>query len=155
VGKKKDLPAQTAPPRVSKGGGTLGLRKMLNGLAGAKLCYGEPVRNGDHVVIPVARVRAAGGGGIGEGGGHNPQDGSTGGGSGKGVGGQLDAAPVGFIDIGPDGAQFHSIPDPITNARALTTAVATLIGAVWGLRALRAGNRRALPAAARLLRRGQ
>ena len=132
--------------RSSRAAGSLGVRKLLNGLAGSKLCYGEPVRSGDHVVIPVARVRAAGGGGFGNGDGadrrRRSQRRQRGGG-----GGHVDAAPVGFIDIGPEGARFEAIPDPITTARALTTAVATLLGARSAC-ARFAAAAKALPAAA-------
>jgi hypothetical protein len=93
------------------------------------------VRSGERVVIPVARVSAAGGGGWGAG---RDPDGS--GGDGGGGGGTLEAAPVGFIDIGPEGARFEAIPDPLTNARALrtgATGLTTLAAALAGYRALR------------------
>lgn len=73
------------------------VERLLDRLTRARLCYGEPVSNGEHTVIPVARVRVAGGLGYG---------GSDGGG-----GGTLDARPVGFIEIGPDGAHYERIPD--------------------------------------------
>jgi hypothetical protein len=100
---------------------------------GARLCYGKPVRNGEHVVVPVARVQLAGGGGFGRGAG----DGE---GVGGGGGGSIDAAPVGFIEIGPAGARFESIPDPVGTARAVRTgaaALTTLAGALAGVTALR------------------
>lgn len=153
MSKKSAKPGDASPPKVTTGGGLLSARKIINGLAGSRLCFGEPVRAGDHVVIPVARVRAAGGGGFGDG--ESPVEEGEGrnGGSGGGGGGWMDAAPAGFIDIGPDGARFESIPDPMTTARALSTAVATLLGAALGFRALK-GNKKALPVARRLLRRG-
>jgi uncharacterized spore protein YtfJ len=130
------------------------IRKLVNSLAGSTMCFGDPVRAGDRVVLPISRVRAAGGGGFGDG--DSPtEDGGRSVGSGGGGGGYVDAAPVGFIEIGPDGARFEAIPDPITTARALSTATATLLAAAAGVRMLRRGRgRKALPVAARLLRRG-
>jgi hypothetical protein len=109
------------------------------------------VRAGERVVIPVARVSAGGGGGWGAG---RDPDGS--GGDGGGGGGTLEAAPVGFIDIGPEGARFESIPDPMASARALrtgATGLTTLAAAFAGYRALRRQRRLggALPGARRRL----
>jgi hypothetical protein len=107
---------------VQRGGGLLGVRKLVASLAGARLCYGEPVRSGERVVIPVSRVSGAGGGGFG--GGSDPEKQSWG--DGGGGGGMFEAAPVGFIDIGPEGARFEAIPDPLSNARALRTGATAL-----------------------------
>src|SRR5919202_963846 len=77
--------------------------------------------DGDPDVIPVARVRTAGGGGFG-----NDQGMNAGGGG----GGWLDAAPIGFIDAGPEGARFEAIPDPEAPVRMLkggAAAVATIV----------------------------
>jgi hypothetical protein len=90
-------------------------------------------------VIPIARVAAGGGGGWGGG-----RDTDGGGGDGGGGGGHLEAAPVGFIDIGPEGARFEAIPDPMSNARALrtgATGLTTLAAAFAGFRALRRQRR--------------
>jgi uncharacterized spore protein YtfJ len=106
------------------------LRSLVDRLSGARLCYGEPVRHEDRTVIPVARVRASGGGGWGGG------DDSTGGGG----GGSLDAKPIGFIEIGPTGTRFEAIADPEATGRAIkagAAAVATVVTAVAGLRAVR------------------
>jgi uncharacterized spore protein YtfJ len=124
-------------------------------LAGAKLCYGDPVRAGERVIIPVARVNAIGGGGWGSG-----RDGHADGeGAGGGGGGTFEAAPVGFIDVSADGARFEAIPDPMSTARALRTgvaAVSALATALAGISALRRRERRqrALPSPQKLLRRG-
>jgi uncharacterized spore protein YtfJ len=111
----------------------VGLRGVIARLGGARLCFGEPIRVGERVVIPVARVKAAGGGGFGSGG-------ETSTDSGGGGGGLIDAMPMGYIDAGPEGARFESIPDPDQSVRALkgaATAAATLITTVAGLRAMR------------------
>ena len=68
--------------------------------------------------MPVASVRVAGGGG----GGRGP----TGGGGG---GGQVNARPVGYIEVGPDGTRFRRIVDlrqvaALAGAGAVAAAVA-------------------------------
>ena len=96
------------------------LRRLVTRLGGARLCYGKPVHVGDRAVVPVARVVAVGGGGWG-------RDDDAGGGGG---GGGLNASPVGFIDIGPEGARFEAIPDPDRAAKLLkagAVAAATLL----------------------------
>jgi uncharacterized spore protein YtfJ len=119
--------------RLERGGARFGLRGLIAQAGGARLCFGKPVRQGEHVVIPVARVRVIGGGGFGSG----PQETE---GSGGGGGGAADAAPVGFIEVGPAGARFEAIPDPAGTARALRTgaaAITTVVGALAGAAALR------------------
>jgi uncharacterized spore protein YtfJ len=117
----KKAPTSAAGERV------LALRKLVSRLGGSRLCYGEPVHVGDRAIVPVARVQATGGGGWGSG---DDTDGATGGGGGGG--GWLGATPVGFIDIGPEGARFEAIPDPdrgMKLLRAGAAATATLITA--------------------------
>ena len=114
----------------------LGLRGVIARVGGARLCYGEPVRVGERMVIPVARVKAMGGGGFGTSG-ETPGDGGGG-------GGLVDAMPMGFIDAGPEGARFEPIHDPDAPVRALkggATAIATLVTTVAGVRALRRRSR--------------
>ena len=118
-----------------------GVKKLVDRLGGARLCFGEPVRVGERTVIPVGRVRVAGGGGFGAG----EPEGVPG--SGGGGGGWIDAMPIGFIDAGPEGARFETIPDPDAtrrNIRGAATAVATLVSAVAGVRALRGARRQRL-----------
>ena len=116
-----------------------GLRGLLDGLVGARLCYGEPVTARDRTVIPVAKVRLAGGGGYGEG-----DQGDGGGG-----GGYLEATPQGFIELDDAGARYHPIPHPDRLVRSLRTAAgaaATLaVGVAVSKRLKRSGGgRRAL-----------
>lgn len=149
---KKHKPAKPdAPPLVQRGSGLLAVRKLVAAVGGAKLCYGEPVRSGERVVIPVSRVSAMGGGGFGGGADREKDNWGDGGGG----GGYLDAAPIGFIDIGPEGARFEAIPDPMGNARALrsgATALTTLATTVATFAALRRARRGgALPAPRRRL----
>ena len=77
-------------------------QRALARLTGARLCFGRPVEVKGRTVIPVASVRTAGGWGFG----NEPSRGSGGGG-----GGALDARPVGFIEIGPDGTRVEPIDD--------------------------------------------
>ena len=126
----------------------LRMRELVGALSGARLCYGKAIEIGDRAVVPVARVRAIGGGGGGIG---TPEAGQGGGG-----GGRIDAAPIGFIEVGPEGARFQPIRDPERTMRAVRSAIATatvVVGSVAGARALRNGRRRALPAPRKLLGR--
>jgi hypothetical protein len=92
-----DPPAPSPPTAATAA--IPGLRRLLTAASGARLCYGEPVRVAGRTVIPVARVRAAGGAGRG----------------GPG-GGALNAEPLGFIDITAEGARF----EPVAAATGLT-----------------------------------
>jgi uncharacterized spore protein YtfJ len=86
-------------------------------------------------VIPVARVRTAGGWGWGSG--DERDRGGTG--SGGGGGGFVEAKPTGFIEFDDAGARYHPIPDPdrFTNTvKALAGAAATVSTALAGAKAL-------------------
>jgi hypothetical protein len=89
---------------------TLATRKLLAAARGARLCYGEPVHVEGRTVIPVARVRAAGG--LGQ----------------RGGGGRLDAVPVGFIEVSAAGARFEPFDRSDNGARALAAGGAALTG---------------------------
>lgn len=100
-------------------------RTLLDRLSGSKLCYGEPVASGDRTVVPVSRVRAAGGFGGGD--------------EGEGGGGAVDATPLGYIEVGPGGAQFRPIADPdrtLRVVRSVAVTAAALLGALAALRSL-------------------
>ena len=121
------------------------VRELVAGARGARLCYGKPVRVGDRTLIPVARLWSAGGGGWGR----NPE------GDGGGGGGIVDAQPVGFIEITPDGSRYVPIRDFERAMRALrsaATAIGALAAAAGALRAARNGE---LPSPRRLLGRGR
>jgi uncharacterized spore protein YtfJ len=108
---------------------------MLDRVSGSKLCFGEPIQSGARTVIPVSRVRVAGGWGWG-GGGDAVDSGEGGGG-----GGTLDAMPLGYIELEPHGTQYVQIPDPERTSRLLLTgakAAATVLTAVAGARGARA-----------------
>ena len=95
----------TKPPRADA---SLASRKLLAAARGARLCYGEPVHVEGRTVIPVARVRAAGGMGK------------------RGGGGRLDAVPVGFIEVSQAGARFEAIGTSGARPRGLAAGGAAL-----------------------------
>jgi uncharacterized spore protein YtfJ len=132
-------------PKPAKG---FSVERLLDRVTRARLCYGEPVESGGRTVIPVSRVRLSGGLGFGRGAG---ADADSGDGSGGGGGGHLDAQPVGFIDVGPEGSTFVEIPDPDRHARnlkAVATAATALLTGLAGARRLTTGRR--VPARRRL-----
>lgn len=97
----------------------------MDRLSGARMCYGEPISGGDVTVVPVSRVRVAGGFGDGE--------------DGTGGGGAVDATPVGYIEVGPGGARYLPIEDPdrmLRVARSLAVTAAAALGALAALRSL-------------------
>jgi uncharacterized spore protein YtfJ len=95
-------PEQALPPA----------QRALARLTGARLCFGRPVEAKGRTVIPVASVRTAGGYGFGG----EPVGRER---SGGGGGGALDARPVGFIEIGPEGTRFERIDDGRMALRAI------------------------------------
>jgi uncharacterized spore protein YtfJ len=116
-----------------------GVRRVIDAVAGARLCYGEPVRDGERTIIPVTRVRVSGGWGFGRGP-RGPKGPEPGGGGG---GGTLDAQPAGFIEVGPDGARFHEIADPDRAQRLLKTGAAAFTAVLAGIAGARGlGGRR-------------
>ncbi len=130
-----------APQRVD----APALRRLAARVSGARLCYGKPVKSGGRTVVPVARVRVAGGWGFGT----DPGADSRGGGGGGG----LDARPVGFIEVGPEGARFQRIDDGFPAVRVLAGATVALVAARRLVRTAQKGGfalprpaRRRLPA---------
>ena len=95
-------------------------QRVLARLTGARLCFGRPVEVKGRTVIPVASVRTAGGYGFG-GEPVGPQR------SGGGGGGALDARPVGFIEIRPEGTRFERIDDGRMALRALAAGSLTVL----------------------------
>jgi len=97
-------------------------------LTGARACYGKPVEAHGHVVIPVATLRTVGVGGYGSGLSTDEEVPERAGAPSTGVGGGglVDARPVGFIDIGPDGVRYQAIDVAPRARRAGTTAIAAL-----------------------------
>jgi uncharacterized spore protein YtfJ len=107
--------------------------ERIGGRASVGAVFGDPIQRDGITIIPVAKVHWGFGGGAGSGaipvGPGKPGEGSpfsdsadieaagtgtgTGMGTGSGGGGAASAEPLGYLEIGPDGATFH----PITQAR--------------------------------------
>jgi len=119
-------------------------QRALARLTGARLCFGRPVEAKGRTIIGVASVRTAGGWGFGNG--PNEQ------GSGGGGGGALDARPVGFIEIGPDGTRFERIDDGRLALRAIAAGSLALLVAGRVLTRRRRGALRTGPSRRRLRR---
>ena len=110
-------------------------------LTGARVCYGKPIEAHGHVVVPVATLRTIGGLGFGQGAPSEAVgeavDGAPAGAesTGGGGGGLLDARPIGFIDIGPDGVRYQPIEVP-SPPRRMGAAALLALGVVVVARAL-------------------
>lgn len=87
------------------------IEKALERL-GVGAVFGEPVKEGDVTVIPVAEVSFSFGYGHGSGR-ERPESGgpATGEGSGGGSGATGRASPKGYIRISPEGVWFDPVPD--------------------------------------------
>lgn len=103
--------------------------------AEASAVYGEPVREGDVLLLPTAEVVAVLGFGVGEGGGSGPE--GTGGGSGEGGGGggKTYARPVSVVVVSPQGVEVKHILDVTKVALAALTTWGFIVG--MALRMLR------------------
>ena len=97
------------------------MAERVGGKASVRAVFGDPIVRGDLTIIPVARVRWGFGGGAGRGpiaaGPGTGRDGSPTettidegmSGMGTGGGGGATADPIGYLEIGPDGATFNPI----------------------------------------------
>jgi hypothetical protein len=124
-------PAKAPKPAVPEPAAAIpGLRRLLSAASGARLCYGEPVVVDGRTIIPVARVRALGGG-------HRGGPG----------GGGLNAEPLGFIDVTADGARFAPVSAPAGRGRipGRSIAVAAAAGLAAGVLLRRGRRLRPLP----------
>jgi hypothetical protein len=117
-------PVMEQAKRAAEGGPTQALlerfAERLGGHASVKAIFGEPIERSGITVIPVARVRWGFGGGEGSG---TDQAGSRG--SGTGGGGGVAAEPIGYLEIGPDGAAFRPIISPYPSPAFLLAAGVT------------------------------
>jgi uncharacterized spore protein YtfJ len=116
------------------------LAQLVGGHAGAGAVFGEPVRNGDIVVIPVARTRWASGGGEGSASTATDEDAAlpSGSGYGSGGGGGAMTDPIGYIEVGPDGAVFRRIGPSVGALTILAAAIGLAIVLRAGARLARA-----------------
>ena len=91
-----------ARARVARGEFIERLAERIGARAQASAVFGEPVERGGLTVIPVAKATWGVGGGSGEKAGE----------LGLGGGGGLSVAPLGYIEVGDEGAVFKPIRDP-------------------------------------------
>ena len=123
--------AEAAAEQAASGGPADRLLERLADIIGARASvqavFGEPIKQGDVTVIPVAKVRWGFGGGTGQS--EVPEDGPA---TGSGAGGGATAEPVGYLEIGPAGAEFTAItdarPSPLFILAAGLTAALVLRG---------------------------
>ena len=97
------------------------MAERVGGKASVRAVFGDPIERDGITVIPVAKVRWGFGGGAGRGpiavgpgiDGQTPEvllsDDSSQSGAGSGGGGGVTAEPIGYLEIGPDGANFRPI----------------------------------------------
>jgi len=104
------------------------LAELVGAKAGVQVVFGEPTTRGDVTVIPVARVRWGFGGGGGRA--ETPPAGPA---SGSGGGGGVAADPIGYLELGPEGAAFRPIRDAYPSPMFL---IASALAASIVLRAL-------------------
>ena len=116
------------------------MAERVGAKASVRAVFGDPIEKDGITVIPVARVRWGFGGGAGRGPiavGPGTTDGATEGanpdlafdegisGAGTGGGGGVSADPVGYIEIGPDGATFRPIVSPMPSPGFILAAGAS------------------------------
>jgi uncharacterized spore protein YtfJ len=121
------------------------MAERVGAKASVKAVFGEPIERDGITIIPVARVRWGFGGGAGSGpipvgpgidGSGAPTssgDDIVQAGSGSGGGGGATADPVGYLEIGPDGASFRPIVSPMPSPGFLLAAGATAALVLRGL----------------------
>jgi uncharacterized spore protein YtfJ len=100
---------ERAPIEAIAGSRLLGMTEAAARALGARLCFGEPVREGQRTIVPVASMATAGGLGFGS---RLDESASDGG----GWGGIFGTRPVGYIEITSSGTRFRRI---VTTADAL------------------------------------
>jgi uncharacterized spore protein YtfJ len=120
------------------------IAERVGARAGVQAVFGEPIERDGVTVIPVARVRWGFGGGAGTGvmasGNPTPEDAAAGGPmAGSGGGGGVIADPVGYLELGPDGAVYRPIIDPMPSPGFLLAAGATAALVLRGLARLLRG----------------
>jgi uncharacterized spore protein YtfJ len=118
------------------------MAERVGSKASVRAVFGDPIERGGFTVIPVAKVRWGFGGGAGSGpvavgpgrpgtsALPNASDAPSGGpeatiSSGTGGGGGVTADPIGWLELGPDGATFQPIASPVPSPAFLLAAGAT------------------------------
>jgi uncharacterized spore protein YtfJ len=154
----KDYEVAIDEARTAGDGGSIDgfverMAERVGGKASVRAVFGDPIERDGITIIPVAKVRWGFGGGAGSGpiavGPGRPGETSpfsdptdpTGAadasgaqsGSGSGGGGGVAADPVGYLEIGPNGATFHPIMSPMPSPGFLLAAGATAALVLRGL----------------------
>ena len=111
------------------------MAERVGSKASVRAVFGDPIERDGLTIIPVARVRWAFGGGAGRGPiavGPGSGDGATTtttdegmSGAGTGGGGGATADPIGYLEIGPDGASFKPIGTPMPSPGFMLASGAT------------------------------
>lgn len=117
------------------------MAERVGGKASVRSVFGEPIERDGFTIIPVAKVRWGFGGGAGgpiavgpgrtagspfsDATGVSADDAGDAAGAGSGGGGGVTADPVGYLEIGPDGASFIPIGSPRPSPAFLLAAGAT------------------------------
>jgi len=93
------------------------LAERVGGKASIKAVFGEPISRNGKTIVPVAKIRWGFGGGTGTGPSSQAADAPVGTGTGTGAGGGVTAEPIGYLEIGDEGAAFKPIaaayPSPV------------------------------------------
>lgn len=100
--------------------------------AGVNAVFGEPIKAGNKLIIPVAKVKLGGGGG-GGGGGHKPGSENPDkkrSGFGLGFGLAVKSRPIGYIEIKDDKVRFVHIID---KAGIVLAGLSVLALSIWAL----------------------
>src|SRR5262245_45297506 len=163
-----DLDSAMDAARSSAKGGPMDafverMAERVGGKAGVKAAFGDPIERDGITVIPVAKVRYGFGGGSGMGPMANRAWGTSGGvgtgtgsgigedatapgdkaaevGSGSGAGGGVMADPIGYVEIGPEGATYRALQPPMPSPLFILAAGATfalIVGSIARLISLR------------------
>ena len=91
------------------------LAERVGGKASIRAVFGEPISRNGKTIVPVAKIRWGFGGGTGTGPSSQAADAPVG--TGTGAGGGVTAEPIGYLEIGDEGAAFKPIaaayPSPV------------------------------------------
>jgi uncharacterized spore protein YtfJ len=139
-----------AEARLAGNGGSIDgfverIAERVGGKASVRAVFGDPIERDGITVIPVAKVRWGFGGGAGRGpiavgpgiDSQAPEmsmsEDSSQSGAGSGGGGGVTADPIGYLEIGPDGANFRPITPVMPSPGFLLAAGVTAMLVLRGL----------------------
>jgi uncharacterized spore protein YtfJ len=139
-----------AEARLAGDGGSIDgfverMAERVGGKASVRAVFGDPIERDGITIIPVAKVRWGFGGGAGRGpiavgpgiDGQAPEvslsEDSSQSGTGSGGGGGVTADPIGYLEIGPDGANFRPITPVMPSPGFLLASGVTAMLVLRGL----------------------